>query len=93
MNNNSNENKTKLVIPRTLLAAVGYLALVGVVIYGSTDHVYDGFGKAAPWIVGGIFAVMAGIRIYEYVLSLRAQHSVNLFDSQRVEEDGDSSEE
>ena len=53
--------------PMKLLAGLAYLALVGVVIYGMTDHVYDGFGKAVPWLIIALFAFMSVIRLSECV--------------------------
>ena len=62
--------------PTLLISAIVYTLLVFVVIYGAGDHVYDGFGKLAPWIVGGIFAVMAAIRFSEFLSSINAYKSV-----------------
>lgn len=53
--------------PLKLLAGLGYLALVGVVLYGMTDHVYDGFGKAVPWLIIALFAFMSVVRLSECV--------------------------
>lgn len=53
--------------PRKLVAGLCYLALVGVVLYGMTDHVYDGFGKAVPWLIIVLFAFMAVVRLSECV--------------------------
>lgn len=84
----------KLTIPRSLAAAVAYLALVGVVIYGTKDHVYDGFGKAVPWLIAGVFIAMSAIRFYEYALSVRAQKSVDRFrDARGGFGDGDDEED
>ena len=56
--------------PTLLVSAIAYGLLVFVVIYGAHDHVYDGFGKAAPWIVGGIFALMCVIRLSQFLRSV-----------------------
>lgn len=56
--------------PTLLISAAAYTTLVFIVIYGAHNHVYDGFGKAAPWVVGGIFALMAVLRIAEFLRSL-----------------------
>lgn len=65
--------------PTLLVSAVTYALLVIVVIYGAHNHVYDGFGKAAPWIVGGIFAVMCVIRLSEFLRSISDYKSVREF--------------
>ena len=65
--------------PTLLISAVTYALLVFIVIYGAGDHVYDGFGKAAPWIVGGIFALMAVIRSAEFLHSVSAYKTVKSF--------------
>ena len=48
-----------------LLAGVIYLLLIGVVIYGIGNHVYDGFGHVVPWLIMVVFAIMGVIRIIE----------------------------
>ena len=53
--------------PLKLLSGLGYLALLGVVLYGMTDHVYDGFGKAVPWVIIALFLFMSIVRISECV--------------------------
>lgn len=53
--------------PMKLISGLAYLALVGVVLYGMTDHVYDGFGKAVPWIIIALFAFMSVVRLSECV--------------------------
>ncbi len=65
--------------PTLLVAAVTYFILVIVVIYGANNHVYDGFGKLAPWIVGGIFLAMAVIRLNEFLRSVNAYNKVRRF--------------
>ena len=65
--------------PTLLVAAVTYFLLVIVVIYGANNHVYDGFGKLAPWIVGGIFLAMAVIRLNEFMRSVNAYNRVRRF--------------
>ena len=65
--------------PTLLVAAVTYFLLVIVVIYGAHNHVYDGFGKLAPWIVGGIFLSMAIIRMVEFLRSVNAYNRVRRF--------------
>lgn len=65
--------------PTLLVSAVVYALLVGVVIYGAHNHVYDGFGKAAPWIVGGIFLTMAVVRLGEFLHSVSAYKAVKTF--------------
>lgn len=65
--------------PTLLVAAVTYFLLVIVVIYGAHNHVYDGFGKLAPWIVGGIFLAMAVIRLVEFLRSVNAYNRVRRF--------------
>ena len=65
--------------PTLLVSTVVYTLLVGVVIYGAHDHVYDGFGKLAPWIVGGIFAIMAVLRLSEFLRSISDYKSVRDF--------------
>lgn len=61
------KNKNLDFKPRKLIAGLCYLALVGVVLYGMTDHVYDGFGKAVPWLIIVLFAFMAVVRLSECV--------------------------
>lgn len=65
--------------PTLLVAAVTYFLLVLVVIYGAHHHVYDGFGKLAPWLVGGIFLAMAVIRLNEFLRSVNAYNKVRRF--------------
>lgn len=48
-----------------ILIGVLYMALIGVVVYGMHDHVYDGFGNVVPWIIIVIFGIMSIIRIAE----------------------------
>ena len=50
-----------------ILIGILYFALIGVVVYGMHDHVYDGFGNVVPWIIIVIFGVMGIIRIAEGV--------------------------
>lgn len=52
---------------RKLAVGIIYILLIGVVLYGRTDHVYDGFGGAAAWIIMLLFAIMAAARIAEAV--------------------------
>ena len=54
----------KVDVKKILIGAV-YLLLIGVVIYGMHDHVYDGFGGVVPWLIMAIFAVMSVIRVLE----------------------------
>ena len=65
--------------PMLLVSAIVYALLVIVVIYGAHHHVYDGFGKLAPWIVGGIFAVMSTLRLAEFLRSVSAYKAVREF--------------
>ncbi len=65
--------------PTLLAAAIAYFLLVLVVIYGAGQHVYDGFGAAAPWIVGGIFLIMAVIRLSEFLRTVNACNRVRRF--------------
>lgn len=83
--------------PMLLVAAIVYFLLVIIVIYGAHHHVYDGFGKLAPWIVGAIFLTMAVIRLLEFLRSVNAYKYVRRFLEQRMEasrcdgsEDGES---
>lgn len=69
--------------PTLLAASIAYFLLVLVVIYGSKQHVYDGFGAAAPWIVGGIFLIMAAARMIEFLQSVNAYNRVRRFLRQR----------
>ena len=65
--------------PALLVASLTYFLLVIVVIYGAGNHVYDGFGKLAPWIVGGLFLTMAVIRLNEFMRSVNAYNRVRRF--------------
>jgi len=65
--------------PTLLAASITYFLLVLVVIYGAGQHVYDGFGEAAPWIVGGIFLIMAVIRLAEFLRTVNAYNRVRRF--------------
>lgn len=56
--------------PTLLVSAITYTAMVFIVAYGARHHVYDGFGAGAPWVVGGIFALMAVLRAAEFLRSL-----------------------
>ena len=69
--------------PTLLVASIVYFLLVIVVIYGAHHHVYDGFGRLAPWIVGGIFLIMAVLRLNEFLRSVSAYKSVKAFLEQR----------
>ena len=73
--------------PTLLAAAITYFLLVLVVIYGAHHHVYNGFGKLAPWIVGGIFLTMAVIRMTEFLRTVDAYNYVRRFLEQRREGD------
>ena len=77
----SENNKRSLTAPRLLLSALIYILLIGVVWYGIRDHVYDGFSKAVPFVIGGVFAVMAVVRVFGFFNSLRAQKAVKKLDS------------
>jgi len=57
--------------PMLLISAVMYAVLTVVVIYGAGNHVYDGFGAAAPWIVGGVFVLMSILRLAEFLRSMK----------------------
>jgi len=50
---------------RRIVVGVLYLILIGVVVYGMEHHVYDGFGKAVPWIIIVLFGIMGAVRITE----------------------------
>ena len=75
--------KMKLYMPSKLISAVIYLALIGVVLYGRSNHVYDGFGAAVPWMICAIFFATAVFSICSFIRSVRAQKSVNDFLNQR----------
>lgn len=78
--------------PTLLATAIIYALLVGVVIYGAHDHVYDGFGAAAPWVVGGIFALMSVLRLAEYLRSVSDYRLVRGFlDNRRVLDEAEAS--
>lgn len=57
--------------PIALVTALGYFLLIFVVIYGAKDHVYDGFGVLAPWLVGGIFLTMSVLRAKQFCESFK----------------------
>jgi len=65
--------------PTLLIAAIIYFLMVIVVIYGAKNHVYDGFGTLAPWIVGGVFLIMAIIRLVQFLRSVNAYNRVRRF--------------
>jgi|GEM_PF-1877826 len=65
--------------PSLLVSSIIYFVMVLVVIYGASHHVYDGFGAAAPWIVGGIFLIMAIARMAEFLRSVNAYNRVRRF--------------
>ncbi len=65
--------------PTLLAASIAYFLMVIVVIYGAGQHVYDGFGAAAPWIVGGVFLIMAVARMAEFLQSVKAFNRVRRF--------------
>lgn len=69
--------------PTLLASSIAYFLLVLVVIYGAGQHVYDGFGAAAPWIVGGIFLFMAIARMTEFLRTVNAYNRVRRFLRQR----------
>lgn len=69
--------------PMLLVSAVVYALLTVVVIYGAHNHVYDGFGAAAPWIVGGIFVLMSVLRLSEFLRSVSEYKSVRQYLDER----------
>lgn len=64
----ANKEKSKAK-PIALVTALVYFLLIFVVIYGAGNHVYDGFGALAPWLVGAIFLAMSVIRGKQFVES------------------------
>lgn len=72
--------------PTLLISAIVYLALIGVVIYGAHNHVYDGFGAAAPWIVGSIFALMVIFRSIEFIRSINRCKEVRRYLEKREQQ-------
>lgn len=85
----SGNNKRSLTAPRLLLSALIYILLIGVVWYGMHDHVYDGFGNAVPYVICGVFVVMAIVRVIGFFNSLRAQRIVKRLDRVNAELDDD----
>ena len=91
------KDEKRVIAFRKLLSAAFYLAMIGVVIYGSHQYVYDGFGKAAPWIVSFIFLLIAGFRIYGFITSVKADRSLMAYrqfrDTELSDEDGESDDD
>lgn len=50
-------------------AAVVYIALIFVVIYGMSAGVYQGFPGAVPYLIIVIFLFMAFVRMYQCILN------------------------
>ncbi len=79
---NNTENRFYAVDVRKLVTGIVYLLLIGVVIYGMGDHVYDGFGKGVPWVIMILFFAMGVMRIFEAVTGKNVYewlHDQNLF--------------
>lgn len=53
---------------RVALAAVGYILLIFVVIYGMSSGVYLGFPGAVPYVIIVVFLFMAFVRMYQCIL-------------------------
>ena len=50
-------------------AAVAYIALIFIVIYGMSEGVYQGFPGAVPYLIILIFLIMACVRMYQCLLN------------------------
>lgn len=81
----SSEKKKSLVAPGQLVSAICYAALVGVVHYGRSHYVYDGFSRAVPVAIMAVFAVMAVIRLTGFIRSVKAQRTVSKFEKTRAD--------
>lgn len=53
---------------KLIISSVIYALLVGVVIYGMANGVYDGFPQIIPYIIIAIFLYTAFIRLYKWVI-------------------------
>ena len=73
----SEKKKRSLAAPMKIVSALIYFSLIGVVYYGMDHYVYDGFGKAVPYIIMGVFAVMGIVRIIDFINSVRAQRAIS----------------
>ena len=75
---------------RKIVRGAIYLILIGVVIYGMNNHVYDGFGKAVPWVIMVLFAFMGAVRIFEGVTGKNMLECIRGFlGADEGENDGD----
>lgn len=78
--NNFKTIRKKLTTPGKLISAAIYIAMIGVVYYGSKNHVYDGFHAVVPWVIAAVFFIMACVRVHDFFVSLRAERSVKSFE-------------
>ncbi len=74
----------KLKSTRHLLLGIFDFVVIGVVIYGMTDWVYDGYPKWVPYSIMVFFLIMATIRFFKFSAYLKKSNSVDSHDLENL---------
>ncbi len=90
-------NKSMEVLPvfrfttaKHLLLAIMDFIIIGIIIYGLNDWVYDGYPKWVPYSIMVFFFIMASIRFYKFSATLKKSNPVDSHDLENLfTDDGD----
>ncbi len=67
----------KLKSTKHLLLGIFDFIIIGIVIYGLTDWVYDGYPSWVPYFIMIFFFVMASVRLYKFSTYLKKNDSLD----------------
>ncbi len=68
---------SRLTTTKHLILAIIDFVIIGIVIYGMNDWVYDGYPKWVPYVIMIFFFVMAAVRFYKFSYSLKKSNSLD----------------
>lgn len=83
----------KLKSTKHLILAIFDFLIIGVVIYGLTDWVYDGYPSWIPYAIIAFFFIMASVRFYKFSSSLKKSSSVDSHDIETLFSEESKSDE
>lgn len=83
----------KLKSTRHLLLGVFDFIVIGVVIYGMSDWVYDGYPAWVPYSIIVFFLAMATIRFFKFSANLKKSNSVDSHDIEDLFSDDSDSDD
>ncbi len=67
-----------------LLLAIMDFIIIGIIIYGLNDWVYDGYPKWVPYSIMVFFFIMASIRFYKFSATLKKSNPVDSHDLENL---------